>query len=73
MVSALAPAVEALAKSLPRSYRIAVGGTVEESQKSQASVIAVVPAMLLIMLTVLMFQLQSFQRLFWSSASRRSA
>ena len=64
VVSALTPAVEALAKGLPRSYRIAVGGTVEESEKSQASVIAVVPAMLLIMLTVLMFQLQSFQRLF---------
>ena len=63
VVSALAPAVVRLAKSLPRSYNVAVGGTVEESQKSQASVIAVVPAMLLIMLTVLMFQLQSFQRL----------
>jgi multidrug efflux pump subunit AcrB len=64
VVSALAPAVAALAKDLPPSYRIAVGGTVEESQKSQASVIAVVPAMLLIMLTVLIFELQSFQRLF---------
>ena len=64
VVSALTPEVEALAKGLPRSYRIAVGGTVEESKKSQASVIAVVPAMLLIMLTVLIFQLQSFQRLF---------
>jgi multidrug efflux pump subunit AcrB len=63
VVAALAPAVDALAKELPPSYRIAVGGTVEESQNSQASVIAVVPAMLLIMLTVLMFQLQSFQRL----------
>lgn len=64
VVSALAPAVEALAKELPPAYRIAVGGTVEESQKSQASVIAVVPAMLFIMLTVLIFELQSFQRLF---------
>ena len=64
VVSALAPSVAALAKDLPPSYRIAVGGTVEESQKSQASVIAVVPVMLLIMLTVLIFQLQSFQRLF---------
>jgi multidrug efflux pump len=64
VVSALAPSVSALAKTLPPSYRIAVGGTVEESRKSQASVIAVVPAMLLIMLTVLIFQLQSFQRLF---------
>ena len=53
-----------LRKTLPPAYRIAVGGTVEESEKSQASVIAVVPLMLLIMLTVLMVQLRSFQRLF---------
>ena len=33
------------------------------SKKSQASVIAVVPLMLLIMITVLMFQLKSFRRL----------
>jgi multidrug efflux pump subunit AcrB len=64
VVSALSPAVENLTKSLPRSYNIAVGGTVEESQKSQASVIAVVPVMLLIMITVLMVQLRSFQQLF---------
>jgi multidrug efflux pump len=53
-----------LAKSLQPSYSIAVGGTVEESKKSQASVLAVVPLMLLIMITVLMFQLKSFSRLF---------
>jgi multidrug efflux pump subunit AcrB len=64
VVSALTPAVDTLAKSLPKGYRIAVGGTVEESEKSQASVIAVVPTMLLIMLTVLIFQLHSFQRMF---------
>jgi len=64
VIDALAPAVDTLAKSLPRSYHIAVGGTVEESQKSQASVIAVVPVMLLLMFTILMAQLQSFQRLF---------
>jgi multidrug efflux pump subunit AcrB len=64
VTDALAPAVEALNKTLPPGYKIAVGGTVEESAKSQASVIAVVPLMLFIMVTVLMFQLQSFQRLF---------
>jgi len=63
VVSALTPSIDAFARQLPHPYRIAVGGTVEESKKSQASVMAVVPAMLLIMLTVLMFQLQSFQRL----------
>jgi multidrug efflux pump subunit AcrB len=64
VVSSLSPDVEALTKTLPTGYHIVVGGTVEESKKSQASVIAVVPVMLLIMLTVLMVQLQSFQRLF---------
>jgi multidrug efflux pump len=63
VVGALSPTVASLTQTLPRSYNIAVGGTVEESQKSQASVVAVVPAMLLIMLTVLMIHLRSFQRL----------
>lgn len=63
VINALSPAVDTLRKALPTAYNIAVGGTVEESQKSQASVIAVVPLMLLIMTTVLMVQLQSFQRL----------
>jgi multidrug efflux pump subunit AcrB len=64
VIDSLSPAVAALIKTLPQSYDIAVGGTVEESKQSQASVIAVVPLMLLIMITVLMIQLQSFQRLF---------
>ncbi|HTO64600.1 MAG TPA: efflux RND transporter permease subunit [Bradyrhizobium sp.] len=64
VISSFSPAVAALVKTLPPSYDIVVGGTVEESQKSQASVVAVLPMMLLIMFTVLMIQLQSFQRLF---------
>ena len=64
VVDALAPSVADVAKGLPSSYHIAKGGTVEESAKSQASVVAMVPLMLLIMLTVLMFELRSFQRLF---------
>ena len=46
-VTALSPSVETLTKTLPESYSIVVGGTVEESKKSQASVIAVVPMMLI--------------------------
>jgi multidrug efflux pump len=64
VVNALKPKVDELQSTLPRGYSVAVGGTVEESSKSQASVIAVVPVMLFIMLTVLMVQLQSFARLF---------
>src|SRR5262249_27211459 len=63
VVNALSPAVSDLAKKLPRSYNVVVGGTVEESKKSQASVVAVVPVMLLLMLTVLMVELRNFQRL----------
>ncbi|MBV9655430.1 MAG: efflux RND transporter permease subunit [Acetobacteraceae bacterium] len=64
VVEGLAPAIEKLQASLPTGYQINVGGTVEESQKSRASVIAVVPLMLLLMITFLMVQLQSFSRLF---------
>jgi multidrug efflux pump len=62
-VASLAPAVEKLQASLPAGYRIAVGGTVEESANSQASVYAMVPAMLFLMLLFLMAQLHSFSRL----------
>ena len=41
-----------------------IGGSVEESAKSQAPIVAVVPLMLFVMATVLMIQLQSFHRLF---------
>src|SRR5262245_23208401 len=64
VINALAPAVAKLEASLPNSYHIAVGGTVEESAQSQASVYAVIPLMLLITLTLLMMQLQSFRLLF---------
>ncbi len=64
VVQAVAPEIEALNASLPHGYRIDVGGTAEESQKAQVSVAAVLPLMLILMLTVLMIQLQSFSRLF---------
>jgi multidrug efflux pump subunit AcrB len=64
VVSSLAPAVAKLSASLPKSYHIAVGGTVEESAQSQASVYAVIPLMLFITVTLLMMQLQSFSLLF---------
>jgi multidrug efflux pump subunit AcrB len=63
-VASLAPAIEKFNSSLPPSYHIAVGGVVEESARSQASVFAVVPVTILIMVTLLMIQLQSFSRLF---------
>ncbi len=60
VVADLTPAIDALNTRLPAGYSIEVGGTVEESAESQASVMAVVPLMLLIMITLLVFQLRSF-------------
>jgi multidrug efflux pump subunit AcrB len=62
VVQSVQPSIDKLAATLPPGYRIATGGSVEESAKGKASVLAVVPAMLLLVLTILMFQLQSFQR-----------
>ncbi len=56
--------IDALRKQLPLSYKIAEGGSVEESAKGQLSVMAVFPVVLVLMLTVLMIQMQSFNRLF---------
>ena len=64
VVAALAPTVTKFEAGLPSGYHVAMGGTVEESAQSQASVFAVVPLMLLIIVTFLMIQLQSFSRLF---------
>jgi multidrug efflux pump len=64
VVAALAPAVAKFQAGLPKPYHVAVGGTVEESAQSQASIYAVVPLMLFIIVTFLMLQLQSFSRLF---------
>jgi multidrug efflux pump len=64
VIDALEPYMTALSAGLPEGYRIEVGGIAEESAESRASVFAVVPVMVLIVLTVLMFQLGSFQRLF---------
>jgi multidrug efflux pump subunit AcrB len=62
-VQSLSPAVAKLSESLPKEYHIEVGGTVEESAQSQASVFAKVPLMLFLMVFFLMAQLQSFSRL----------
>jgi multidrug efflux pump subunit AcrB len=64
VVQGLEPKIAALNAALPYGYRIDTAGTVEESGKGQVSVAAVVPLMLVLMLTVLMIQLKSFSRLF---------
>lgn len=64
VVDDLEPGIAAAVAALPPGYRIETGGIVEESADSLASVKAVMPMMLFIMLTVLIFHLKSFSRLF---------
>ncbi|MBV9111216.1 MAG: efflux RND transporter permease subunit, partial [Hyphomicrobiales bacterium] len=64
VVQELSPEMAALNAGLSSGYHIDVGGTVEESNKGQTSLIAVLPLMLILILTVLMIQLQRFGRLF---------
>ncbi|HEY2605323.1 MAG TPA: efflux RND transporter permease subunit [Paraburkholderia sp.] len=54
--------LEPLRASLPIGYRIETGGAGEISGKAQASVMAQLPLMLVVVLTLLMIQLRSFVR-----------
>ncbi len=56
------PKLKELAAQMPPGYDIQVAGAVEESSKGQGSLLANVPLMIFIMLTLLVLQLQSFQR-----------
>jgi multidrug efflux pump subunit AcrB len=63
VVEHLAPKIAALNASLPMGYKVVTGGTTEESEKAEFSVLAVMPLMAMLILTVLMVQLRSFNRL----------
>lgn len=62
VVSALAPKIDAFAAKLPHGYKVETGGLAEESAASQASVFAVVPFMIVLMLSLMMVLLVSFRR-----------
>ena len=64
VVKAVSSDIAAFKSKLPSGYDVVAGGTVEDSGKARASIFAVFPLMLFIMITILMVQLQSFQRLF---------
>ncbi|MEP7068080.1 MAG: efflux RND transporter permease subunit [Usitatibacter sp.] len=59
LIAALAP----IREKLPVGYRIDTGGAIEDATKGQQSIAVVAPVMILVMVTALMLQLQSFSRL----------
>ncbi len=64
LVNQLQPAIDKFAAALPAGYKVATGGTVEESGKAQGPIASVVPLMLFLMATFLMIQLHSVQKMF---------
>src|SRR6478736_4042060 len=57
------PKLQEIRDSLQPAYRIEKGGAFEESTKGNASIFVLFPLMVIVMLTLLMIQLQSFSRL----------
>ena len=64
IVADLTAQVQALRDGLPVGYGIEVAGVVESSAESQGPIAAVAPLMLLVMLTLVMIQMQSFRLMF---------
>jgi len=60
---ALKPRIDELVKTLPIGYGIDIGGTYESSAKSQASIFAVMPLMIAVVLMLLMLQLQDMKKM----------
>jgi multidrug efflux pump subunit AcrB len=58
------PTLQPIIDRLPPGYEIQQGGAIEESRMANKALGAVFPIMLVVMLAVLMFQLQSFSRVF---------
>ncbi|TKW79755.1 MAG: efflux RND transporter permease subunit [Bradyrhizobium icense] len=57
------PKLKDIRDKLEPAYRIEPGGAFEESAKGNASIFVLFPIMVMVMLTLLMIQLQSFSRL----------
>jgi multidrug efflux pump len=57
------PKLQEIRDHLEPAYRIEPGGAFEESAKGNASIFVLFPLMVIVMLTLLMIQLQSFSRL----------
>lgn len=64
LVKQLKPEIDKFSAGLPTGYKVATGGTVEESGKAQGPIASVVPLMIFLMATFLMIQLHSVQKMF---------
>ena len=60
VTAAIEPLLEPIVADLPAGYRIETGGAVEESAKGEASIAALLPVVVIVVMTLLMIQLGSF-------------
>ena len=63
VVEQLQKGIDIFQSGLPAGYDLQLGGTIEDSAKAQQSIFVVFPLMLVVMITILMIQLMSFQNL----------
>jgi len=63
VTQAIRPMLKDIEAKLPSGYRIDVGGAVEESDKANHALAVVAPLMVVVILAILMFQLQSFSQM----------
>lgn len=63
VTNAILPQLDQIKAKLEPGYRVDTGGAIEESEKANAALFKLFPLMLLAMLSLLMFQLQSFSKL----------
>lgn len=63
VTAAILPRLASIKAALPLGYAIETAGAAEEAGKGQASVNAIMPLMVMAMLSLLMLQLQSFSRM----------
>src|SRR5206468_3845042 len=57
-------AIQPIIASLPEGYNIQTGGNIEESGKANRALSVVFPAMIVLMFTVIIFQVRSFSGMF---------
>ncbi len=62
VTAAINPKLDLIRAKLPPGYRIDIGGTAEKSGHAENSIRVVFPYAIVVVLTLLMIQLQSFQR-----------
>lgn len=62
LIAQIQPSLADVRASLPDGYLLEVGGTVEDSARGQRSVMAGIPLLVVVVLSLLMIQLRSFSR-----------